>query len=441
MDKTNKISTLYKLAFPAMVSHATVMFIGIIDLSFISGLPNPAVAISGAAMANNICISIYCFLEGIRSGTTVLIGKFHSAKEYENISKTINLGIFVATLAGITVWLLTPILPNIVFSIFKDQQVISSGKSYLFIRMLGVPFHLVIFAILGLFRGLKNTFVPFLIALTSCTSNIILNYILGPRMGLNGIALATALSYIVSLIVSIILMVKLPISRKYINFKIPFNSVKSVSKLFLKISAEIGLYAGILVITMAIFVSMFSYFDPRQFAALQIAFQVFLASYLPLMGFFVATTILISKVLGLNNHKKIPAITAKIWVQSIPLIGGLNLIIAFFAPDIARFFSPEDTYVASLATKAIYIICITQIFSSAYLVLKGAMTAIKDTTFLLIAGTITSFVLFLPLSYLLGITLNYGIFGGYFAILIWTISDTIIFSIRFFLHKPFKKRI
>ena len=81
MRKSFSVTNIYKLAWPAIISHATVMLISIIDLAFIANLGGAAVAIAAAAVANNICAGIYAALEGIRSGTAVLIARFHGAGE------------------------------------------------------------------------------------------------------------------------------------------------------------------------------------------------------------------------------------------------------------------------------------------------------------------------------------------------------------------------
>jgi len=145
---------------------------------------------------------------------------------------------------------------------------------------------------------------------------------------------------------------------------------------------------------------------------------------------------LVGRIIGGRQEKYIIPATIKIWLSSLPVVGGLSFFVAIFSHKIAAFLSPNNLVVVKLAIPSIYLVCLTQIACSIYLVLKGALTAAKDTKFVFIAGTISSFVFFLPASYFLGITLNYGVFGGYLAFLLWTIVDVFVFSVRFFVEKP-----
>lgn len=429
-----KISDVYKLAFPAIVSNATVMFVSMIDLAFISRFGNATIAIAATAIANNICAAIYYFLEGLRSGTTVLISRFSGEENKKNIAKIINIAIFSAIVSGIVVAILSPVISKAAYKMLGNKEIGAIGQPYIQIRLLGLPFHLVVFAIMGFFLGIKNTVVPFIITITICSLNVFFNYLFGYNLiGLNlkssnGIALATATSYVIGLAFSILLLTHLKISKFYIDLK---ESFKSVKKSFLKICFEIGFYSGLLVIALTLFVAIFASLGPSLFAAHQIVFQVFMATYLPLMGFFVATTILISKIIGEKREKDIKRAATEIWLYSLPLILIVLLFVFMFTPEIAHFFSPQDDKVAKLAINSIYLVCATQILSSIYLVVKGSLTAMKDTRFLLIAGTITSFFFFLPLTYLLVKKMNFGVFGGYTAFTLWTALDVSIFSLRF----------
>jgi putative MATE family efflux protein len=424
---------IYKLAWPAIASHATVMFVGIIDLAFIARLPSATVAIAAASIANNVCGAIYSFLEGIRSGTTILVAQFYGANDKKNISRTLMLALYYASIIGVLVLVVTPLISKFIYHLIGNK-IAHLGNPYLIIRLIGLPFHLIIFAIIGLFRGLKNTFIPMCITITICLFNLIFNYIFMygsyglPKLGMNGVALGSASAYFISFLISILLVLTLPISKKYVNFQ---NSFKPLKKTFVKVGTEIGAYSGIVIIALFAFVFLYIPQGAQVIAAHQIAFQSFMVTYLFPMGFFVATSIIISKLFGEKEYHFIIPATVKIWVASLPVVGVIALLTAIFAPNIAHFFSPGDSYVANLATGAIYQICIIQLLCTFFAVLKGALTALKDTRFVLIAGTITSYLFFIPLTYILGIKLGYGIWGGYLAFILWTALDNVIFGFRF----------
>jgi len=441
MKKNFTLSSIYNLAWLAVASQITVMSVSLIDLLFIGQLANATFAIAAAAIANNVCAAVYAFLEGIRTGTTVLVARFFGANEPENISRTINLAFLLAITIGTLLLPLAPILSSLLFKTINGGSMLHIGAPYLTIRLMGLPFHLFIFAVIGLFRGLKNTFFPFVITIFICLTDSILNYLfmhgkLGfPALGIKGIAIATVITYVLGAIVSLLLAFVVPLTKHFIDFK---KSFRSIFRTFIKIGGEIGLYAGSLILALFLFVAIFTGQGPQILAAHQIVFQVFIATYLPPTGFFVATTILIGKLLGERQYNFVIPATKKIFFASLPFVGGVSFFVALFAKQVTQFFSPGDPTVVQLSIPSIYIICLTQLFSASYLILKGTLTAVKDTRFVFIAGTLSGYIFFLPLAYLLGIKLGYGIFGGYISFLLWTMLDSIVFGWRLLVAKPWR---
>ncbi|MBU1008047.1 MATE family efflux transporter [Candidatus Dependentiae bacterium] len=442
MKRNFTLASIYSLAWLALASQITVMSISFIDLLFIGQLGGAAVIIAAAAIANNICAAVYAFLEGIRTGTTVLVARFFGAKQPQSVTKTINLALLLAIVIGCLILPVIPIISSLTFKTINNGELVSTGVPYLTIRLMGLPFHLIIFAVIGLFRGLKNAVFPFLITMTICLSDVLLNYVFMygkwgfPALGIKGIALATLITYIIGSILSILLLITIPLTKKYLNLKNILKFDRPIFKTFMKVGGEVGLYAGSLIFALLLFVLLFTKQGPNVMAAHQIVFQVFLATYLPPTGFFVAATILIGKAIGEKQYDFVIPATKKIFFASLPFVGGISLAVSLFAKQIAQFFSPANSVVVTLAVPSIYLICITQLFSSSYLILKGTLTAARDTRFVFIAGTLSSYLFFLPLAYLLGIKMGYGIFGGYVSFLLWTVLDSIVFGWRLFVTKP-----
>jgi multidrug resistance protein, MATE family len=428
-------SNIFKLAAPAVISHAIIMLIGVIDLAFVGRLSNATFAIAAVAIGNNICTGIYNFFEGIRSGTTVITARFLGAQQPENISKTIKLAIMSAIIVGVSLLFFMPFLINFLYSFVKDQQVQKLGFSYLSVRLLAIPFLLTIFAIAGFFRGLKNTIIPLFIAIGICVANIVLNFFL-LKKGIHGVALATFIAYIFGAFLCVILLLKTKLTKKYVSLKIP---VKSIFKEYVKTATEIGLYYGIVVIAFFFFSFMFFNFGAQAIAAHQIILQVFIIAYLPPMGLFVATTVIIGKLLGGKQFTLVTKAIKKLCLISVTITGIVGALMFLFAPQIAKFFSPKDLVVAKLATKSMYILPFALMAGALFSVFRGALMAAKDTRFLVIAGTLTSYLFFLPLSYLLAIKLNMGIYGGYISFATWFALDTIVFSWRFFKQRLWGK--
>jgi|SaaInlStandDraft_3_1057020.scaffolds.fasta_scaffold03405_3 multidrug resistance protein, MATE family len=438
MEQEIKLSNIFHLAWPSVISHAIVILVSIIDLAFVGRISQTTLAIAAVAIANNICAGIYNFLEGIRTGTTILTSRFLGAKKHNAISKTLNLAFIFAIIIGVFLLFITPPLVKFLYGFIEDTSVRNIGISYISIRLLGIPFLLIIFAITGFYRGLKNTIIPLTITLTICFLNATLNYLfingkLGlPMMGTNGAAYATLTTYIIATFLVIALLFRTKSTAKYINFTIP---IKSIFKEYVKTGSEIGLYHGMTIIAFFAFVFMFIQLGTQAIATHQIVLQVFLILNLIPTGLFVATSIIIGKLLGGSHYAFANIAIKRLLIISLTLAAGINILVAVFAKNIASFFSPHDMLVAQQATKSIYIICVALIFNSLTLVLRGTLNAAKDTRFIAIACGTTGYFIFLPLAYFCGIKLGYGVFGGYVAFAIWFFIDCIVLTHRLFVQK------
>ena len=439
MKSNITFSKIYELAWPAIISNATIMFVSAIDLMFVGRLPNPTISLAAASLANNACIAIYSFFEGIRSGTTILVAQFFGAQEDDKVSKTFNISLVYSILLGILIIVISPLLSILIYKIVGSYEIEKLGVKYLIIQLAGVPLTLITFSVVGLFRGLNNTTIPFIITAIICTLNVILNYELTTNMhihtNINDIALATVISYVIGAVVSFIFAVKHKLTKRFINFNLGLNEIR---KQYYKLCKEIGLYHGIVIIALFIFIFMFTRLGTIALTSNQIVLQVFSITYLVPMGFFVAATIIIGNIVGEEKYKEIIPAARKIWYASLAPISTICILILIFSKQISLLFSPYDLEVANQTAQSIYIVSFIQLLNSLYLTLKGSLIAVSDTRFILLFGTATSYLLFLPLSYILGIHLGYGVFGGYMAFLIWTLTDMAVLSWRFFIFKPWK---
>ena len=432
-----------KLAGPAVVFQSIIMFVGLIDVAFVGRLANATFAIAAVTIANNICVGIYSFLEGIRTGTTVLTARFCGAKQSDHISRVIKLALIYAIVIGTLLLFFMPFLIKFLYGFTRNSMIESFGFSYLSIRIMALPFVLIIFAITGFFSGLKSTLTPMLVTLFIGILNAIFNYLFlhGTYEGLHGIssiARATFLSYVIGSVIIMIMLFVVPATKQFLHFK---HSVKPILKEFTKLGIEIGFYFGIVVVAMFLFSLMFFHLGEQTIAAHQIVLQIFMASYLASMGFFIATTIIIGKILGAKDFKHVLYAVKKLCKFALAITTIPALTILIFAKHIANFFSPQDPIVAAMIIKPLYAACAALMLSALFSVLRGALTATKDTKFIAIAGSITSYLVFLPISYLLGIKLGYGIFGGYIAFTLWFAADTTIYIWRFGIQKPWAKKI
>src|SRR5690606_38548554 len=137
--------------------------------------------------------------------------------------------IYLNILLSIVILLSTVFVVEEIFVLLNASgKILELCISYYSIRVWGFPLTLFVFAVMGIFRGLQNTFYPMLIAITGAVLNIVLDLILvygveglNSPMYLEGAAWASLIAQgIMALMAFVLLITKTNIS---LALKFPLN--------------------------------------------------------------------------------------------------------------------------------------------------------------------------------------------------------------------------
>ncbi|MBP2666606.1 MAG: hypothetical protein H6Q76_1586, partial [Firmicutes bacterium] len=160
--------------------------------------------------------------------------------------------------------------------------------------------------------------------------------------------------------------------------------------------------------------------------------QIFNLAYLPSIGFLITASILVPRLVEHETNYLLKPTVNRICWMSLGVICLTSGTLFLSASAVSRFFSPTDAIVAEQATQTLKLVCCGQLFSSVYMVLRGALTGCRDTRFIIYEGLLSSYLIFLPLAYLFAIQLGYGVYGGYMAFLLWCMTDCLALAFRFY---------
>lgn len=439
MKKIISYKQIGGLAFPLILSQAVILINGMIDLAFIG--PFGTDAIAAVSIANALCATLFNFLEGFRIGTTVLIAKAAAAQNMNKGKAIVKTGLLLAAAISILFIVLAPSISNGVYDLIRNDQIKYYGTDYLKIWLWTMPLILISYVLVGLFRGLKDTATPLYSTITICLLNVVFSYFLVygafdlPGLGVKGSALGTLFANLLGLILIICLACKHPLTNQYLDAGQPF-----VTQLpeYIKLAVDVGLNTGFTLLALLSFVYIIKELGAAALAVHQITLQIFNFAYLPAVGFLITVSIILPKLLELNQTALVIPTVNRVCKMSFGVILLTSALLFLTAPAVARFFSPADPTVAVQAAQTLKLVCFGQLFSSIYMVLRGALTACKDTRFIVYEGLISGYLIFLPLSYL-AIWLGYGVYGGYIAFVIWCITDCILLAYRFYLKKIWQK--
>ena len=432
MDGLISVKNIFKLSMPAALSYATIVLVGVIDLYFIGKLGTTAIAATSIAVS--VCTALYSFLDGVRTSTSVLTAQYWGAQDETGVRGVLIGALLFSVVVGFPALFFAVPVGNFVYWLVGNSDIVANGSAYLGIRLFSVPIVLLTFSLIGFFRGLHNTLMQLIVSASICIANIVLDYCLiygkygFPQLGVKGAAIATLIAEGIGLIVAVSMLCGSRLTRHRLSFRIPqFQFLRK----HIAMAVEAGLYTGLTSLAISTFVFLFSVLGTQTLAIYQICSQIFFITYLPQIGFFAATSVIVGKLLGQGNFELITRAVLRASVSALSIAFMLSAITLMCASPLVAAFCSNDRGVVLGVAAILWLICLDQIVSTLCLVLKGALMGMNDTRFIAKVSFITGYLFFLPLAYCLGIILKMGLKGGYVAFVAWALLDVSIWSIRF----------
>lgn len=422
------LKKIIQLTFPTFLSQATVMIVGIVDMYFAGTLGTPA--ISALAIAHTTWNMIVAFFEGLRLGTTVIASRYFGAQRHEDMYHVGRIGLAISAVVGALLVVFGKPIAVLVYGIVvKDPEVQALGIEYLPWILASGGFVFTTFVIDGMFRSVNRVVIPTMITLITQSFNIGLNcvFVWGmfgvTPMGIKGIALATFVAYVIA---TIFALAALYFKGFKDLFKRLSTSFRSILGEYFSVAASVGLHSGFRLLAMLLFTKMLGSLGSSSIASFQIASQVFHMSYIPGLAFMFTMSMLVGRLMGASQTDLLWHVAARVAATALTCSALLGVGVFFTAFEIANFFSPNDLIVALNAALLIKIVAVNQFIVMLNFMFRGYLNGVHQTTFLMFASVITTYGVFLPLSYIFAISFGKGLIGAYAGVVAWNIVDTVV---------------
>ena len=202
---------LGKIALPIALQSLIGSSLNLVDNLMVGSLGELELAAVGVSM--QLYFMAWMLMYGFSSGCSTFMSQFYGADDMGNIRKTLGFNATVCFAVGMLFFIAATFFPAQVLRIFTDiPEVIDAGIPYIrtgawcFICIsITVP---VSYA----FRSIQRPKIPLMTGVTAFAINTFMNYVLifgnfgAPEMGVQGAALATAISRTVELSLNLIML-------------------------------------------------------------------------------------------------------------------------------------------------------------------------------------------------------------------------------------------
>jgi putative MATE family efflux protein len=431
LTKKNLNRNIIRLALPVALENVLHMAVFIVDLIMVGRLGTVPVAAVGLAGALGFIIAM--IFTALNVGTTALVARDFGAKQKNEARKVAGQSLLITLVFGITV---SPFIfyfaDNILVLMSAEENVVSLGSQYLKIVLSFFIFRLIILTGSSIFRGAGDTKTPMLITLVMNCVNILFNWLLifgiwiFPRMEVAGAAWATSIAYTIG---ASLIFYRL-FSRKRIltiSFKHIVDVNISIIKRVLRISLPATIDASLTQMGYLFFIKIVTMLGTVSLAAHQIAIRIEALSFMPGFALGVATTTIVGQSLGANKPDLARLSMRKNCQIALALMGFFAFIFLVFAKPMASIFHPEQDVLA-LSAYCVMIAALEQPALAIYIVYAGGLRGAGDTFSPMIVTIVGTLCIHLPVAYVFGIVLEWGLAGIWFgAALDWIVRAIAVY--------------
>ena len=434
----NYYKKVLRIALPAIAGLSTQMVLSLVDTAMVGRLPESVYALAAMGLGVLATWALISFFSSLATGTHVLVARKYGESDYTSCGKILNNSIYLSFVIGSIVAMIAVFFAYDISHFFAaDPEVGKLAGDFIFYRFIGIPFFLISVSYRGFYFGINKTKIFMISGIITNLLNIFFNYMLIygkfglPRMGVAGSALGSTFATMFDMFFYLVVLASPTYRRRFQNFrnlKVDFGLIRKIYK----ISIPVSFQNVFILIGFLSFVAITGIIGTKQQAATQTIMSTLFLSLLPSFGFGIAAQTLVGNNLGsgkLRLAKIYGYETAKIATYYTIFLG---LIFILFPKAVLSIIT-TDNVILEVAKPALRVAGVAQMFYATGIVLGNGLQSAGKTFFVMMSEVVTNLLIFVPLSYFLGVYLHLGLTWAWGALPVYIIlfSATILIKFRF----------
>ena len=408
---------MFKLAIPIIIQNLLSAAVNSSDVIMLNYVGQSAIsAVSLAANYSNILFMVYY---GLGTGASLLCAQYFGKKNMQAIHAVEGIALRFSFAISALVALAAFTMPQRMLLLFtSDQELIAIGSSY--IRIMGITYLCwgVTEIYLAILRSIGRVTISMTLNMLAFGLNILLNamFIFGlfgaPKLGVTGVAIATASSRLIQLVACVIVS----LLSKDVKLNPAYMFIRS--KTLLDDFIHLSLPALGNDLSWSVAFSMYSvilgHLGTEAVAANSLVTVVRNVGSVFCFAIASAGTILLGRVMGQEELEKSKSYASRMLKMTVVAGAVGGVIVLAVTPFVLRFASLNDTAMHYL--KYMLLINSYYIMGSAVntALIAGVFRAGGDTKFGLICDTIDMWVYAVPLGFFAAFVLKLPVLWVYF---------------------------
>ena len=402
---------IWGIALPIMGGMMSQNILNLVDIGMVGRLGDAALAATGiGSFTNYLAIS---FIIGLSAGVQALAARRLGEGKHSETAIPLNGGLILALIIGVPLCLVLITVTPWAFTFLTDDPAVRElGTPYLQVRIASMVAVGMNFSFRGYWSAIHMTGVYLRTLLIMHAINIFLNWVLifgnlgAPELGVFGAGLATTISLYIGTGLYIFFALRHAMDKGFLHGIPSRETLWKQLRLSLPSSMQ-QLFFSAGLVTLVWIVGQIG---TAEVAAINVLMTFHITAILPAFGVALASTTLVGNALGRDDVDD-----AALWgwnCAALTFVYGLFmtlLLIPLAEPILGVFLTNPETLQLAYMPMVLWASVIA--FDTAGMVLMNALIGAGDTRRSMWISVIWQWVFFLPLAFLVGPVLGFGLLG------------------------------
>jgi putative MATE family efflux protein len=411
MIEPTRRQKILALALPIIGGMVSQNVLNLVDTAMVGMLGAAALAAVGMASFANFMAS--AFITGLSAGVQAMAARRLGEGRTEASAEPLNGGLLLAVglslpLAGLPIFFADEIFGLLV----EDPEVVALGVPYFEARLFAMVALGVNFAFRGYWNGVNLSKIYMRTLLVMHASNIVLNWVLifghfgVPALGVTGAGIGSAIATFIGSGLYFLQGWRMARANGFLQ-RLPSSATMLT---MLRLSVPTGLQQFFFAAGLTGFFWILGKVGTAELAASNVLVQLLLVAILPGLGSGMAAASLVGQALGRGDPDD-----AKQWGWDVAklatVVVGVMSLVGLFFPDLLLRPFLHDPETLELARLPLRFLAVTMSLDTLGMVLMNALLGAGDNLRVMTVSLLFQWVLFLPIGYLVGPVLGFGITG------------------------------
>lgn len=376
---TYSYGSIWKVAYPILISLVMEQMIGLTDTAFLGRVGEIELGASAIAIVYYMVLFMIGF--GFSIGAQIIIGRRNGEGNFRDTGKVFWHGLYFVLGLSVILILLSEILsPWLMKLMVSSDAIYSAALSYVRWRLPGIVFAFITAMFRAFYVGTTQTRTLTLNSIVMVASNILLNWVLIfghlglPALGITGAAIGSSLAELVSLIFFVI-YTRVGCDRMKYGLERPAGFDAAELRSMMPVCTWTMIQHTVSVSTWFIFFLYIEHLGERALAVSNIVRGVSGIIWVVLQAFSSTCSTLVSNIIGEGRQGMVMSLIKRILKLSYGIVGIIMILIFMFPQTVTHIY----TDIPELVTGAVPAMLV---MVSSYIVAVGG-----QIFFLAVSGT------------------------------------------------------